>query len=164
MNFTGKYGEELVMCYMEGMGYDVTLAPPRVFYDWDLKCVNGSDEITIEVKYDSKAYMWAKRRKTPDQPNLYIEFKNTKKDSDSGIIMSKSDFYFYILKLPDGRNMCHMFARKELLEYLKVGNFKVVGNSSSGDDNALGWIPPLHELMNEYSGYRGTIDLTGYGK
>lgn len=164
MNFTGKHGEELVAAYMKENGYTVTHAPERVFFDWDLKCENYSQEITIEVKYDSKAYMWAKRRKTPDSPNLYIEFKNTNKDSDSGILMSKADFYFYILKLPDGRNLCHMFDRIELLNYLKVGNFKVVGNSSSGDDNALGWIPPLHELMNEYSGYRGTIDLSDYGQ
>lgn len=164
MNFTGKHGEELVRAYMEEMGYKIEFAPQRVFYDWDLKCTKDDDEITIEVKYDSKAYMWAKRRKTPDQPNLYIEFKNTNKDSDSGILMSKSDFYFYILKLPDGSDICHMFSREELLEYLKVGNFKVVGNSSSGDNNALGWIPPLHELMNDYSGYRGTIDLTKYGE
>lgn len=159
MNFTGEIGEDLVASYMTNMGYEVEFAPKRAFYDWDLKCSKDDSLITIEVKYDSKAYMWAKRRKTPDYPNLYIEFENTNQNKPSGIKASIADFYFYILKKGEN-NICYIFDRKELLSCLEDNDFKIVGNSSSGDNNALGWIPPLHELIaDDKSGYRGTMEL-----
>lgn len=159
MNFTGEIGEDLVAAYMVSMGYEVEFAPKRVFYDWDLRCTKDGESLTIEVKYDSKAYMWAKRRKTPDKPNLYIEFENTNQNKPSGIKASVADFYFYILKDGD-KNICYIFNRELLLSHLDDYDYKVVGNSSSGDNNALGWIPPLHELVNNPdSGYSGTMEL-----
>ena len=43
-----------------------------------------------------------------------------------------------------------------------MANYRVVGNSATGDDNAEGWIPPLHELLVSRYGYKATIDLTEY--
>ena len=37
MNQSGKYGESLWKSFLENRGYDVEEAPPRKFYDWDLK-------------------------------------------------------------------------------------------------------------------------------
>jgi hypothetical protein len=123
--------------------------------------VSNNREFTVEVKYDSKAYLWAKRRGTPKAPNLYIEFKNTNQGKDSGILMSKADYYLYIIK--DGvREIGYIFIREQLLKHLQESDYKVVGNSASGDDNALGWIPPLNSLTNTDYGFRGTIDLTNY--
>src|SRR5210317_1042374 len=94
----GDYGQGLVCNYLIDKGYEVEEAPKKLFYDWDVKGFKKDRVVTIEVKYDSKAYMWAKRRGTPEQPNLYIEFRSTSRNCDSGILMSKAEFYFYILK------------------------------------------------------------------
>jgi hypothetical protein len=37
MNQSGKFGEHLWKSFLENRGYDVEEAPPRKFYDWDLK-------------------------------------------------------------------------------------------------------------------------------
>ena len=93
-SISGDYGQELVIAYLKDKQYVVEEAPKKLFYDWDIKGTKGDRDVTIEVKYDSKAYMWAERRGTPEQPNLYIEFRSTTRDCDSGILKSKADFYF----------------------------------------------------------------------
>lgn len=158
---SGDYGQELVMNYLKDKGYSVEEAPKKLFYDWDVKATKGERTVTIEVKYDSKAYMWAARRGTPEQPNLYIEFKSTTRDCDSGILKSKADFYFYILKTGD-KDVAFVFDRVQFLQHLQLSNYKVVGNGATGDDNAIGWIPPLHEILVARYGYKATIDLTDY--
>jgi len=158
---SGDYGQDLVMKYLSDKGYEVEEAPKIRFYDWDVKGHKDDREVTIEVKYDSKAYYWANRRGTPEQPNLYIEFENTNSNTPSGIKMSKADFYFYILKTGD-KDIAFVFNRKLLLEHLLSSSYKVVTNKATGDDNAKGWIPPLNELLISSRGYKATIDLTPY--
>ena len=116
-SINGDYGENLVAKYLKDYGYQVEEAPKELFYDWDLKGTKEGREVTVEVKYDSKAYMWAARRGTPEQPNLYIEFKSTTRDADSGILKSKADFYFYILKTGK-KDIGFVFNRKEPLPKL----------------------------------------------
>lgn len=157
----GDYGEGLVAKYLEDGGYELTPAPKRNFPDWDIKAAKKDVDITFEVKYDSKAYMWAKRRGTPEQPNLYIEFRSTTRDCDSGILKSKADYYFYILKTGK-KDIGFVFDRQKLAKHLQSSNYKIVGNGATGDDNAKGWIPPLHLLLVPDSGYISTIDLTDY--
>jgi len=159
----GDYGQELVLNYLHDKGYETEEAPKKLFYDWDIKGVKKDRIVTIEVKYDSKAYMWAKKRGTPEQPNLYIEFRSTSRDCDSGILMSKAEFYFYILKTGK-KDIAFVFDRLKLLNHLQESNYKIVGNSATGDDNAQGWIPPLHELLTIERGYKSTIDLTKYSE
>ena len=160
-SISGDYGQDIVMKYLKGKGYVVEEAPKKLFYDWDVKATKGNRVVTIEVKYDSKAYMWAARRGTPEHPNLYIEFRSTTRDCDSGILKSKADFYFYILKTGK-KDIAFVFDRVQLLQHLQMANYRVVGNSATGDDNAEGWIPPLHELLVSRYGYKATIDLTEY--
>jgi hypothetical protein len=160
-SISGDYGQELVMKYLQDYGYETKEAPKKLFYDWDVKGIKGGREVTIEVKYDSKAYYWAARRGNPEQPNLYIEFRSTTRNEDSGILKSKADFYFYILKTGD-KDIAFVFNRVQLLQHLQMSNYKIVGNSATGDDNAEGWIPPLHELLVARYGYKATIDLTPY--
>jgi len=158
---SGDYGQRLVYNYLVDKGYDVEEAPKKLFYDWDIKGSKEDRLVTIEVKYDSKAYMWAKIRGTPEQPNLYIEFRSTSRNCDSGILMSKAEFYFYILKTGK-KDIAFVFDRIKLLSHLQESSYKIVGNSATGDDNAQGWIPPLHELLVSSKGYKTTIDLTDY--
>ena len=161
-SISGDYGQDLVMAYLKSYQYEVEEAPKKLFYDWDIKAKKNDRTITIEVKYDSKAYVWAARRGNPEQPNLYIEFRSTTRNDDSGILKSKADYYFYILKTGD-KDIAFVFDRVQLLKHLQNSNYKVVGNGATGDDNAQGWIPPLHELLVSRYGYKATIDLTEYG-
>ena len=158
----GDIGEDLWCDYIKKRGHtDIIRAPKMKFYDWDVKSIYKKEELTFEVKYDSKAYMWAARRGTPEHPNLYIEFRSTTRDCDSGILKSKAYFYFYILKTGK-KDIAFVFDRVQLLQHLQMANYRVVGNSATGDDNAEGWIPPLHELLVSRYGYKATIDLTEY--
>ena len=145
----GDIGESLWCTHLENKGhYNITTAPKKKFYDWDVRSEFSNRHYTFEVKYDSKAYWWANRRGTPEEPNLYIEFKNTNKDEDSGIKASKAMYYIYILKR-DESNTAFVFERKGLLSHLEQVTYKIVGNSATGDDNALGWIPPLESLVTQ---------------
>lgn len=148
MSFSrGLIGEELWVEYLDSKGHDdVELSPKgKVFYEYDVSSNKNGKRFTYEVKYDSKAYMWAERRKTPDNPNLYIEFQNTKQGKDSGILMSEADFYVYMIVNKEVTE-CYVFNRDLLLSHLINSSYKKVGNSSYGDNNAKGWIPPLSKL------------------
>ncbi len=145
---TGKKGEQLWSAHMTAHGYAIQTAPDTKFYDWDIKATKGPKTITFEVKYDEKAMYWAAKRNTPDKPNLYIEYRNTRANEDSGIMASKADYYVYIIA-PD--NVAHVFKRDELLSHLLTSSYRTTGNSTYGDDNAEGWIPPLHELVTHTS-------------
>ena len=145
----GDIGEGLWCTHLENKGhYNITTAPKKKFYDWDVKSEHSNRIYTFEVKYDEKAYWWAARRNTPEEPNLHIEFKNTNKDEDSGIRASKALYYVYML-VRDESVSAYLFERKGLLSHLEQVTYKVVGNSATGDDNALGWIPPLTSLVNQ---------------
>ena len=145
----GDIGEDLWCNYIKKRGHtDIIRAPKMKFYDWDVRSEFSNRHYTFEVKYDSKAYWWANRRGTPEEPNLYIEFKNTNKDEDSGIRASKALYYVYML-VRDESVTAFVFERKGLLKHLEDITYKVVGNSATGDDNALGWIPPLTSLINQ---------------
>ena len=158
MNHSGKIGEEMWANYLLDRGYDITPAPEKRFYDWDIKADKEGKTVTFEVKYDEKAYWWAKRRKTPNQPNLYIEFRNTSKSEDSGILASKADYYIYIMK--EDNDTAYVFKRKELAELCQCSNFRVVGNSATGDDNAEGWIPKLSEVTSDKNVFVMAISLS----
>lgn len=161
MNHSGKIGERLWADYMSSKGYTIKTAPIGVpFYDWDIHASKDGEEITFEVKYDEKAYWWAKRRGKPSEPNLYIEFKNTNKDANSGILASKADYYIYIMK--EDSNRAYVFNRIALCDLCIVSNFKVVGNASTGDDNAEGWIPPLSEIVSNENVFIKSILLTDF--
>ena len=159
MRLSGKYGESLWADYMESKGYSVKNAPTGApFYDWDIEATKDGRVVTFEVKYDEKAYWWAKRRGKPNEPNLYIEFRNTNKGMDSGILASIADYYIYIMKEDNDR--AYVFRREELCSLCMASEFKVVGNASTGDDNAEGWIPPLSEILKHENVFVKSILLS----
>tara|TARA_B100000768_G_scaffold181961_1_gene207770 strand:- start:2230 stop:2700 length:471 start_codon:yes stop_codon:yes gene_type:complete len=140
----GNIGESLWLSEISKTHTDIEKAPNKKFYDWDVKAKYKGEEVTYEVKYDSKGYYYADRYNRP--VNIYIEFLNTKKGEDSGIIASKATYYVYILKSMDNTETAYVFNRIELLKYLKNADVKVKGNSFGGDNNAKGWIPSLNSL------------------
>tara|TARA_R110000796_G_scaffold15428_2_gene49056 strand:+ start:964 stop:1488 length:525 start_codon:yes stop_codon:yes gene_type:complete len=168
----GDAGELMWRLHLERKGFEIEAAPKRVFYDWDMKSTRGDSVTTYEVKYDEKAYWWAQRRGKPEEPNLYIEFKSTKRNGPSGILLSKSDYYVYILKRvsekvseADGSthsvtdNLAYIYDRVKLCSFCQEGGFRVVGNKATGDDNAEGWIPPVSETLNDAAGFVKLIFL-----
>lgn len=142
----GDKGESIWLRELDKTHTNIETAPKRKFYDWDIKALYKGKEVTYEVKYDSKGYYYANRHNRP--VNLYIEFQNTNKDEDSGIKASKAIYYVYILKSIDNVETAYVFNRLELLNHLTKENYPVKGNKSGGDNNALGWIPPLNKLTH----------------
>jgi hypothetical protein len=140
----GNIGESLWLNELSKTHTDIEKAPNKRFYDWDIKAKYKGNEVTYEVKYDAKGYYYADRYSRP--VNLYIEFLNTKKGEDSGIIASKATYYVYILKSLEGVETAYVFKRLDLLNYLRNSDIKVKGNSFGGDNNAKGWTPPLNSL------------------
>ncbi len=155
-----KYATQTLATKLEQSGWRIEDCSGQAFYQAcsDLSVGHEGESLvnqlltngkTIEVKYDEKAYYWASRRGTPNDPNLYIEYRNSTKNEDSGIMTSRSDFYVYIIK--DVENVAYIFRTAKLLEHLMNANYKSVGNSATGDDNAEGWIPPLSMLTRTKS-------------
>jgi len=141
----GKRGELLWKCELEKNHKIIHTAPNKKFYDYDIKAEYNGVEYTYEVKYDAKGYEYAKLYNRP--VNLYIEFKNTTLNEDSGIKASIANYYVYILN-NNGVETAYVFDRIKLLNHLETSNYKVRGNKVGGDNNALGWTPPLHNLTN----------------
>ena len=140
----GNRGEDLWVKYLQSMGVTkINRAPKGKFYDWDIKAELDGCVRTFEVKYDTIGYSL-----NPKNPNLYIEFENTAKGELSGIYASKADEYVYMFERGNSVT-AYIFDRVMLLTHLEESNYRKVGNSSTGDDNARGWIPPLQELIKE---------------
>ena len=145
----GDRGEDLWVKYLQSKGVTkINRAPKGKFYDWDIKAEWDGCVRTFEVKYDTIGYSLAERRCDPENPNLYIEFENTTKGELSGIYASKADEYVYMFERGDSV-AAYIFDRVMLLTHLEESNYRKVGNSSTGDDNARGWIPPLQTLIKE---------------
>lgn len=142
----GNIGESLWLGELSKTHTDIEKAPNKKFYDWDIKAKYKGLEISYEVKYDSRGYYYADRYSRP--VNIYIEFLNSKKGEDSGILASKADYYVYILKSLDNIETAYVFKRLDLLYYLQNNDVKIKGNSFGGDNNAKGWIPSLESLTH----------------
>lgn len=138
---TEQKGEELWFNYLSKTHTNITTAPNYKFYDWDVKGDYKGNTYTYEVKYDAIGVVYAEKYSRP--VNLYIEFRNTTQNEDSGILASKADYYVYIFDGLYAVDTAYIFNRAELLHHIKGSVYKVVGNSLSGDDNALGWLVPL---------------------
>ena len=150
MNEAGTIGENKFAEYLIAQGYQIEKAPPVKFYDWDIRATKPERRpLTFEVKYDEKAYYWAERRGTPDNPNIYIEYRNTNQNENSGILASKAEYYVYILK--SEQDIAYVFNRLNLCDHLLASSYRTAGNSATGDNNALGWIPPLKEVIKHRS-------------
>lgn len=143
----GKQGELLWITKLEESHVDIVTAPNYKFYDWDVKGKYNNKEYTYEVKYDVSGYYYANKYDRP--VNLYVEFRNTVHNEDSGIKASKADYYVYIFRETNNVNRAYVFRRKELLNYLIANkDLPIVENSKKGDSNAIGWLVSLDNARN----------------
>lgn len=148
MNEAGKKGEHIVREYMRRIGFNVVPAPNRKFYDYDMECHNWEASFTIEVKTDVSAYRHAKRRGTPDNPRLFIEYYNDTLDAPSGIAKSIAEYYLYLIVNLDNDVECNVFKRDELHQYLidsDTCSRTIVPHFN--DQQTTGWLPNLDDLV-----------------
>lgn len=143
----GKYGEYLFQRYLQLKGLDVDSAPEEEFPYYDVVSVLYGKRQTYEVKTDRQIHKTG---------NLYIEFLNINRMNLSGIFTSKADFYVYI----DKESLIgYVFNRGNLLSHIFELKVKTV-KSRVDNQNALGWIIPLDEVVNKKPHLK-TIDLNG---
>ncbi len=151
LSFTkGDLGEELFKNYLLSKGHTDVEVTTGLFYDYDIAANFKGKRLTYEVKYDAQAYYWMRKRKA-ECINLYLEFRNTNKDKPSGIEMSKANYYVYIVK--DEITVAFIFDTNKLREHLLNSDYPTAGNSANGDNNALGYIPPINKLLKKDSGF-----------
>lgn len=141
---TEQEGEKIWLNYLSKTHTNLITAPNYKFYDWDIKGNYKGNTYTYEVKYDKIGVFYAK--KYSRDVNLYIEFKNTVQNEDSGILASKADYYVYII-VDDTIETAYVFNRIELLNHIKASKYKETGNNLSGDNNATGWLVPLPSVI-----------------
>ena len=148
MNEAGTRGEHIVREYMRRIGFNVVPAPNRKFYDYDMECHNWEASFTIEVKTDVSAYRHAKRRGTPDNPRLFIEYYNDTLNEPSGIAKSIAEYYFYLIVNLDNDVECNVFKRDELHQYLiDSDTYSHTLVPHFNDQMTTGWLPNLDDLV-----------------
>ena len=148
MNNIGKKGEHIVREYMRRIGFNVTPAPNKKFYLYDMECESWESSFTIEVKTDVSAYKHAKRRGTPNNPRLFIEYYNETMGEPSGIAASVATYYFYLMVTPANDVECNVFKRDEFHQYLidsDVYTHTIV--PFHNDHQTTGWLPNLDDLV-----------------
>lgn len=138
LNKAGKKGEALLTKYLTYLGCECFSAPPKRFYDWDIKAITPDQRtILIEVKTDVTG-MFLKNKKGF---NFYIEMFNTKQFEPSGIFRTKSEKYAYFFLMPNNTYRLYLFNTRTLRNFLCEGvDIPVTGNSVEG--NAAGWLLP----------------------
>lgn len=143
----GRKGERIVADYFTNIGYEVTPAPQRKFYDYDLECNHFEHSFTVEVKTDVSGYKYARQRGEADNPKLFIEYYNNTIEEPSGIAASCATYYFYMLVTPDNDVECNVFERQSLHHYLlhnDVQSKTIVPRFN--DHTTTGWLPYLADL------------------
>jgi hypothetical protein len=111
-----------------------------------------------EVKLDEKAYWWAKKLNRP--PNIYVEYWSTKRNERCGIYLLEAEYFIYIVRLMDKTHEAYCFDTDVLLKHLESSDYTTRGNKRFGDDNAKGWTPPIHELVeNKSSGFLKCVKM-----
>lgn len=94
-------------------------------YDYDIIACLGEDCFTIEAKYDMMSQF---------TKNIAIEYHNSKKNSPSGIFVTKADFWAIILPMK-GEKQLWMAPTKAVIDFL-LHNDPVKIIHAGGDDNA----------------------------
>ena len=151
MSFTkGDIGEELFKNHLLSKGHEDIEVTTGLFYDYDIAATFKGKRLTYEGKYDTQADYWMRKRNA-DCINLYLEYRNTNKDKPSGIEVSKSNYYVYIVK--GEATVAFIFDTDLLRTHLMNSDYPTAGNSANGDNNALGYIPPINALLNKESGF-----------
>lgn len=164
----GEYGEQLWIKYLKSRGHHNLFQSDKdhpVY--WDVMLVTEKDLLTFEIKYDEKAYEWARKRQRP--PNLFLEYWSETKNAPCGIMILDADYLVYIVKkLPEEYPVAYLFRTRELQSHLrdaaKWNTYKVVKNSVNGNNNVKGWAIPIHKIADKKKGFVKKIKLEEHEK
>lgn len=164
----GKEGERLWEDYLVGRDHTVVrsdaIRGDDLMY-WDLEIESG---MRFEVKYDQKAWMYCHNRAWQQSPNLFLECWSTTRNERCGLYSSlgQADVFVYIMKHTDidGRHLgdyAHVFYLEPLISWCEDKSFRRVPCSTSGDDNAEGWLAPENVVEDNkiHNGYISKIEL-----
>lgn len=122
---------------------------------WDIKDSLGN---YYEVKLDEKALYYARKQNRP--PNMFMEYWSTKRNEACGVMVLEVNYFVYIVKQLDKCFMAYVFDYETMKEHLIKTEYKSRDNSATGDNNALGWLVPIHEITNSPdSGYLKSVIL-----
>ena len=132
---------------------------------WDLEIDDGT---RFEVKYDQKAWLYYHNREGQECPNLFLECWSTTRNEPCGLYsgIGETDIFVYIMKHIDstGRHVgdyAHVFYLEPLIFWCEGKSFRKVPCSTTGDDNAEGWLAPENTVIDEklHNGYINKVIL-----
>jgi len=126
---------------------------------WDLEIENGT---RFEIKYDQKAWVYYHMKEHQHCPNLFLEHWSKTRGEKCGLYSSlgEADIFVYIMKNidADGRHIgdyAHTFYLEPLIVWCEGKKFRTAPCSTSGDDNAEGWLAPEWDIIADqaFNGY-----------
>lgn len=120
----GDFAEDLVVEFLTGKGFECDKSKGKN-YDYDVSAKNDKIELTFEVKYDIMS------EKTG---NIALEYWNCRKNEPSGITVTKSDYWVFVLTRK-GEHSLHFAKVAELKKFIDdVTPKKII--PIGGDKNA----------------------------
>jgi hypothetical protein len=128
--------------HLVSKGHEVVFSEPKMVY-WDIKDSLGN---YYEVKLDEKALYYARKQNRP--PNMFMEYWSTKRNEACGVMVLEVNYFVYIVKQLEKCFMAYVFDYEPMKEHLIKTEYKSRDNSATGDNNALGWLVPIHEITN----------------
>ena len=165
---TGKEGERMWEDYLIRRKHSVLRSDDvkgEQLLFWDLEIDDGT---RFEVKYDQKAWTYYHNKDHQPCPNLFLECWSTTRNEPCGLYSSigEADIFVYIMKHVDaeGRHAgdyAHVFYLEPLVSWCETQSFRKVPCSTSGDDNAVGWLAPEDVVVHErlHNGYINKVNL-----
>jgi Holliday junction resolvase-like predicted endonuclease len=127
--YLGNRGESLTAQLFEAHGYSTekVSTEDRDFYDLIIQ--KGNVKKTVEVKFDVKSRFTG---------NLAIEFYNSKSCKDSGIAITKANFWVYVVPekfmAQDIKDDLWIATPSDIFSFVSSVTGKIINHA--GDDNA----------------------------
>jgi len=137
----GLRGEMMWAEYLMSKGHSVQFSEANSVCYWDVLDSNGK---YYEVKLDEKALYYANKYKRP--PNMFLEYWSTKRNEMCGVMVLEVDYFVYIIKQLDSCHLAYVFDYPVMQSHLSESDYPSRDNSSTGDNNALGWVVPVETM------------------
>lgn len=146
---------------------------------WDVMAKNNQGEVRFyECKWDASAQSPWRRSKTGKMAepthNMFVEFMNPRTGRDSGLFVTSSDWWVYIMKTSYSYTEmtdvgkygaeCLVMKPEDLKQLIAENTFRQVDtlrDTVGGKVNARGYLIPLSTIKNSGMTYL-SIDFTEY--
>lgn len=152
----GKEGEMMWEEYLKERNHTVLRSDDvrgKQLLFWDLEINDGT---RFEVKYDQKAWLYYHSKEWQKSPNLFLEYWSTTRNERCGLYSSlgEADIFVYIMRHVDELGVykgdyAYVFYIEPLIEWCEKKKFRSARCSTSGDDNAKGWLVPETAVVED---------------